>query len=69
MDELLKMKTCDFMDEAERQLIEASADSRRESNLLDSLKHDQNGQDGQRMLDDDEFEEELNGGAGAMVQM
>ena len=63
VEEMLKMKTSDFMDEAERQILVNNV-QKQESNLLSDLDSKKDADDdgtGQRMLDDAEFEDELNG--------
>ena len=75
-DQLLNMKTQDFFDEAERQILKRPSNplnlkSEETDNSMandESTKLDNNDVSGQRELDDDEFEDELNGG-NAMVQM
>lgn len=70
------MKTQDFFDEAERQILKRPSNplnlkSEETDNSMandESTKLDNNDVSGQRELDDDEFEDELNGG-NAMVQM
>ena len=57
------MKTSDFMDEAERQILVNNV-QKQESNLLSDLDSKKDADDdgtGQRMLNDAEFEDELNG--------
>ena len=77
-EQLLQMKTQDFFDEAERQILNNASHSKDNPLLTpdismgvdESTKIDEsNDVSRQRELDDDEFEDELNGGSGAMVQM